>query len=94
MRHLYRHKKTFGIIPDTKSKEYLKKVLEKLKKSNLRNRQKSTMREIKRIERELKEGPTTNGNDVTEMIRVKLMQNATQVDFENKIGKETNNYLS
>ena len=71
------HHKTYGIVPDTQSKEFLKKTLKKMKQTNEKFRKSSSNREIKKIEFELKEGPRETGNeDMDNLIKVKLMSNA------------------
>lgn len=84
LRHLQSHSKTYGIIPDSKSKKYLEKVLQKLEQTDAKFRKRVQNREIRRIENELKNykdkqreyACDEEDNEITEMIRVKLMQNA------------------
>ena len=49
-----RHVKIYGIVPDTNSKNYLEKLLKKMKRKDEMYRNNITLREIKKIESKLK----------------------------------------
>ena len=42
LKEVNRHSKTFGIVPDTQSKDYLKRVLKKMKSTNEKFRKLAT----------------------------------------------------